>query len=570
MKAHVGKLTKNEAQRRWESLKTERSSWVPHWQEISQHVLPRQGRFLVSDANKGGKRHNLILDSTASAALRVLSAGMLAGMTSPARPWFRLETPDHDLNQSYNVKLWLSSVTKMMQNVFSRSNTYRTLRFAYTELGAFGSYGGLLLPRFETVHHHHPFTAGQYAFALNEYGEVDTLFREFNMTVGELAKTFGPEKLRRGTRAMWDNGNLDQWITVVHGIEPRRDRDTTKRDARNMPFRSVYFEQGANQDEYLRESGFQSFRGLAPRWVTTPGDIYASTCPGMEALGDVKQLQHQQFKKSVGIDWQTDPLRMLPEAMRGQEGQAIPGGTLFYSGADAPKITAGSDLRFELNALLGDIQDVRGRINNAFHADLFLMLANATDTRMTATEVAERHEEKLLMLGPTIEQLHNELLKPMIDLTFQDMLAANIVPPPPEELQGMSLQVNFVSMLAQAQRAIQTNSIDRFVSNLGVVAQAKPEVLDKFDGDAWVDIYADMLGVDPEVILGGEEVALIRQERAQAQAQQQALATAEQAAGAAQKAAQVPTSGGNLATDIINQFSGYRSPSASQVEQFDL
>ena len=132
------------------------------------------------------------------------------------------------------------------------------------------------------------------------------------------------------------------------------------------------------------------------------------------------------------------------------------------------------------------------------------------------TEVAERHEEKLLMLGPVLERMHNEILDPLIEMTFSRMVEAGIVPPPPDELQGMELNVEFVSMLAQAQRAIATNSVDRFVGNLGAMAGIKPEVLDKFDADRWADAYADMLGIDPELIVPGEQVALIRKQRAEA------------------------------------------------------
>tara|TARA_R100001591_G_scaffold102404_1_gene109414 strand:- start:105 stop:677 length:573 start_codon:yes stop_codon:yes gene_type:complete len=190
------------------------------------------------------------------------------------------------------------------------------------------------------------------------------------------------------------------------------------------------------------------------------------------------------------------------------------------------------------------------------------MLANATDTRMTATEVAERHEEKLLMLGPVLERLHNELLDPLIDNTFNRMIEANLIPPAPEELQGQDLSVEFVSMLAQAQRAIGTNSVDRYVNNLGMVAQMKPDVLDKFDSDAWADGYADMLGIDPKLIVAGERVAKIREERAMAQ-QQMAQQEAEQRA--ADNMAKLGKNDANNMQDIINQFSGYNSPSPMEV-----
>ena len=176
---------------------------------------------------------------------------------------------------------------------------------------------------------------------------------------------------------------------------------------------------------------------------------------------------------------------------------------------------------------------------------------------MTATEVAERHEEKLLMLGPVLERMHNEILDPLIELTFQRMVEANILPSPPQEMQGVDLNVEFVSMLAQAQRAIATNSVDRFVGNLGVVAKIKPEVLDKFDEDRWADAYADMLGVDPELIVPGNEVALIRKQRAEQQQAAQQVALMNQGADTAAKLGSIDTSKPNAATDIMRQFSGY-------------
>ena len=202
---------------------------------------------------------------------------------------------------------------------------------------------------------------------------------------------------------------------------------------------------------------------------------------------------------------------------------------------------------------------MRERIRGAFSADLFLMLANSINPSMTATEVAERHEEKLLMLGPVLERLHSELLDPLIESTFDHMIQAGIVPQPPPELHGMQLNVQFVSMLAQAQRAIATNSVDRFVGNLGQIAAFAPAVLDKLDTDMWADKYSDMLGVDPEFIVPSEKVALIRQQRAKQAQAQQAAAMAEQGANAMQKLGSVETPNGNAGADVMNAFSGYTS-----------
>jgi hypothetical protein len=186
------------------------------------------------------------------------------------------------------------------------------------------------------------------------------------------------------------------------------------------------------------------------------------------------------------------------------------------------------------------------------------MLANQSDARMTATEVAERHEEKLLMLGPVLERLQNELLDPLIEMTFDQIMEAGIAPPPPEELQGSPINVELVSMLAQAQRAVGTNSIDRFIGNLGAVAQFKPEVLDKLDADKWADIYADSLGLPAQIMVAEDQVQALRQQRAQAQQAAQQSALMNQTADTANKLAAAKTGGEpNALTDATRAFSGY-------------
>lgn len=549
---------------RWGQLKTERASWWAHWQEITNYLLPRSGRFYVQDRDKGWRRHNNIYDNTGTRALRVLGAGMMAGATSPARPWFRLGTADPELNSYQPVKIWLADVTTRMQMVFQRSNTYRTLHQMYEELGAFGTASSIVLPDYNNVIHHYPVTVGEFAIAQDYQGKVCTIYREFEKTVGEIVKEYGYKNCSTTVRNMYDRGSLDAWIRLIQAIEPRADRDIRKKDALNMAWGSYTFEVGGNPNQFLRESGFKDFPALVPRWATAGGDIYGNS-PGMEVLGDVKQLQHEQLRKAQVIDYQTKPPLQVPTSMKNRDVESLPGGISFYDGQ-----TAGIKTAFEVNLnlqhLLGDIQDVRERVRGGFYADLFLMLANATDTRMTATEVAERHEEKLLMLGPVLERLHNELLDPLIEMTFTRMLEAGVIPPPPQELQGMELSVEFVSMLAQAQRAIGTNSVDRYVANLGAVASFKPDVLDKFDADQWADAYADMLGVDPNLIVGSDQVAVVRQARAKAETQRAQMEQVKQMSEVGRNLGTVETGNGtNAGMDIINQFSGYGSPSPQQI-----
>lgn len=544
---------------RWAALKTERSSWLQQWVDVSANLLPVNGRYFISDRNRGFKRFNTIYDSTGTKALRILAAGMMSGMTSPSRPWFRLSITDTDLMQSQPVKIWLNLVSDKIFDTMAKSNVYRALHQIYEELGAFGTSCALIEEDFNDVIHLHPFTIGEYAIATDWRGEVTTLYREFDATIAAVVKEFGIENCSQPVQNMFRNGRLDPWITIVHAVEPREDRDPSKKDSINMPWKSVYFERNTGQQKLLRESGYKSFPCVAPRWATVGGDIYGVS-PGMEALGDIKGLQSQEFRKLMAIDYQTNPPIQVPSSMKNRETQLFPGGVSYYdASAGMAGIKTAYEVQLDLRGLLESQQELRSRIQGAFFADIFMMISGQDTSRMTATEVAARNEEKMLMLGPVVERLNNELLDPLVETAFERLLMGGLLPTPPEELQGHNLNIEYVSILSQAQKAVTTNSIDRFVGNLGQIAQINPSVLDKFDADHWADVYSDKLGIDPELILGNDQVAIIRQQRAQAQQkmeQQQAIMNASQAA---KNLGQTSTESGTASGDILNAIKGKQS-----------
>jgi len=172
---------------RYGALKSDRSSWITHWRDISTHILPRNFRAFRTDRNRTGQeRYNRIFDNTATRALRTLGAGMMAGASNPARPWFRLTTADPDIGKFYPVRVWLDDVVDRMQRVFSRSNTYRTLHNMYEELGAFGTAVSIVLPDFKNVIHHYPVVCGEYCLQQDYQGNIVSLYREFEKTVGEV------------------------------------------------------------------------------------------------------------------------------------------------------------------------------------------------------------------------------------------------------------------------------------------------------------------------------------------------------------------------------------------------
>lgn len=548
---------------RKQAIWTERSSWMTHWQELSEYQQPRAGRFLVTDRNRGQKRHNLIYDNTATKALRVLAAGLMSGITSPARPWFRLALSDKELMEQGEVKIWLNKVQELMRAVFSASNTYRALHTIYEELGLFGTAASVMLPDYDNVLHHYPMPVGSFGIATNHKGQVDTLVREFEMTAIQMVRQFGLDNVSPATKTLFDNNAHDKWVTVIHIIEPNTERDPSKLDGKNMRFSSRYFEPsqvGANK--FLSESGFKRFPGLCPRWNVTGNDAYGSS-PGMDALGDVKQLQFDQLRKAQGIDYQTNPPIMVPTAYKDAARGRLPGGVMFVDAAGPGQgVRSAFEVNINLQHLLEDINDVRERINGAYYADLFMMLANDTRSGITATEVAERHEEKLLMLGPVLERLHNELLSPLIDNTFDYLARANALPPAPESIQNMELNVEFISVLAQAQRAVAAQGVDRLLGTVASIAQGKgdPSVWDKINVDQVVDDYGDMFGVNPEIIVPDDMVAKAREARAQVQQAQQLAAAAPQMVDSAKTLSDINPQG---LTDVMNSLQGYSTPAAA-------
>lgn len=559
------------------ALFRERSPWEARWREISSFVLPFAGRFFWTERNKGTRTFNNIIDEEATRALDVLSAGMMSGVSSPARPWFRLATPDPDLMDSEDVKVWLAKSTRLILNVFARGNTYRALHSVYEELGAFNTAINIIENDFDYVVWNEPLTVGEYAIATDHRGKVNTMVREFEMTVEQIVEKFVVTPNQRmdwsvvspEVKNLWDRGNYEKGIPVVHLIEPRRksERDTRpgyRGMPQNMPWKSCYIELGQKSDNmYLGESGFKDFPVLAPRWHVYGGDVYG-VGPGMKALGSIKQLQQEQIRKAQGIDYMARPPIAVPGELKGRELDLLPGGVNSFNIAPTgAKVQNMFDVRLDLSHLLEDIKDVRERIAKTFYSDLFLMVSQMDGVQpRNQMEISARQEEKLLMLGPVLERLHDELLAPAVDTTFFALLDAGALPPPPQELDGQELRVDFVSVLAQAQRAVGLGSIDRLLGTIGNVATASgdPSPWDKIDKDVAVERYADMLAVDPELIVADKNVAMIRKARADAaQADKMAAMAPElaKAAKAGAEAQQVQSTTAGAPAGSMSQFSGY-------------
>lgn len=532
-------------------LNNDRSSFEPHWRELSDFINPRGSRFLVTDVNRNDRRNSKTVDPTATLANRTLSSGMMSGITSPARPWFKLATPDPDMMDYGPVKLWLEAVQRRMNEVYNKSNLYQSLPLLYSSLGTYSTGAMAVLEDDEDVIRTMMFPIGSYYLANSARGSVDTCYRKFTMTVRQLVMEFGMSNVSTSVKGLWESGSYETWIEVIHAVYPNIDRDTGKLDSKNKRVKSVYFEVGGDNDKLLRESGFDEFPIMAPRWEVNGEDVYGSSCPGMIALGQVKALQLEQKRKSQLIDKATNPPMVGPTSLKNQRVSLLPGDITYID-----QMTGQDGLKpaYLVNPntadLLADIQDTRQMINSAYFVDLFMMLQNINTRSMPVEAVIEMKEEKLLMLGPVLERLNDECLNPLIDRTFSIMARKNLLPPPPDVLQGMPLKIEYISVMAQAQKSIGLSSLSSTVGFIGQLAQVKPEALDKLDTDQAIDAFAEMSGVSPTVIVPQEQVNQIREERAQQQKQQQAMAMGMAAAQGAKTLSEAQTADPSVLTAI--------------------
>jgi hypothetical protein len=547
---------------RLSSMKQERTSFETHWRELSEYIQPRRGRFEISDRNKGEKRNTKIINSKATMALRTASSGLMANLTSPARPWFRLETPDFELMEFAPVKIWLSDVEKIMMAIFNESNLYNVLPVLYTELLLFGTAAMSHVDDFEDVSRFYPHTIGSYYIAQNNRQDIRTFYREFEWTCGQIVGEFGIENVSHQIKDCYDKGDYEKWWPIVHAVEenPEFNEDESSRNNKKKRYSSVYYEPGIDKnsrESVLRMRGFDDFPVYVPRWDVTGEDIYGTSCPGMVALGDVKALQIEEKRKAQAIEKMVNPPLKGPGSLRNIPVSSLPGGITTY---DSDTTREGLQPIYQVDPRLGelmaDMQAIEQRIDRAFYVDLFLAISQMQGIQpRNEMEIMRREEEKLLMLGPVIERLFDDLLDPLIDRTFSQAVKAEILPPPPPELEGMDLKVNYISSLAQAQRAVGTGSIERVATFIGNLAGASgdPSVWDKYDKDQAVDEFASMVGVPPRTIVPDEAVAAQREERAAKQQQAEQMAMMGQGADAAAKIGQA-VGGASKAGVDLNQI----------------
>lgn len=517
------------------TLRSERTEWQSEWQQISDYLLPGRGIYTyMSKPRKRKLTSPKVVNTTARAALRVLTSGLQGGLTSPSRPWLALSWQDPMINTIGPLKDWLFEAQRILEYSLQQSNFYPTMHSFYTEYAGFGTasiYVGAdsdVSPfRFELL------TAGEYAFSTNSQGRADKFFRTLFMTPRQMEERFGAgcSDSIKDMNKRKSPSRERKYMAVLECICPQKRLD--------MPYSQVFWEVGGANNAFtdgslagvgqrggastpLQVNGFHEFPYPVARWDLIGPDIYGMG-PGSEALPEIKRLQEMTKGSLMATHKELNPPLNVPAYMKGKV-SAMPGAYNYYKEPNSI-ITSIYGTRANFQAAHANIEIVEQRIKELFFNDIFLTASRDPNASpMKAAEVHVKDGEKMLRLGPVIERLQNEFIEPVVERCFNICLRKGLFPPLPPELAELAgdFQIDLVSPLAQAQKLVASKSIESVMAFAGQAAQISPTVMDKFNVDRSVDEYVDAHGAPRTMLNSDEEVAQIREQRAKEQQAKQA------------------------------------------------
>jgi len=523
----------------YNDLISERYEFEQEWRSISDYLVP--GRGIYSHFTKPQKRmltSRKVVNNTAEDAMFVLTSGMHGSLTSPSRPWFRLEWAYDELNDIEPLVAWLQQAQQLLERALQISNFYSIINSFYVEYTAFGTgamgvfdnreRSGIPL-RFELL------TAGEYAFSTGYKGTTDTFFRTLFYTPRKLVERFGDacsEETRR--RVSNNEAGIDStWITVIEAVVPIEYKGMFK----TFPYTQIFYECGQTgsrgidtiqvgdiTQNPLMIDRFEELPYNVARWSTIGSDVYGIG-PGARALPDIKRLQEMERTFMMAAHKSVDPPLNAPNRLKGKINR-LPGGMNYYSNPSELVVPL-EGFKYDFQGVMAAIERTEERIKRNFFNDIFLV-PNRADAKspLKATEVTVREQEKMLRLGPVVERLQYEFFQPMLRRCFQILRRHGYfqeLPPEYEEiLDRHGFKVVLISPMATAQRAAAIQGIYSFMSFLANAAQFKQDILDNIDSDQAAREVADVNGVEYGILVPQEQVDQIRQQRAQQMAAERA------------------------------------------------
>ena len=524
--------------------------WTQNWSDLSEFILPRRSIWLTQSTGgnptpnsmrRGIPLNTAIADPTATYSVRVCSAGLMSGLASPSRPWFKVIPALKRLQIDAAARIWLDDIEERMYNVIAGSNFYNAFAQECEDLVVFGTAPSIIYEDEKDLIRLYNPAVGEYYLSSGSTMRINGLFRMFVFTVSQIVDFFGIENCNATIQSLWaEKGNkLEQEFIIAHSIQPNFgiNETTVGKIPGNFTWREVYWIYGAGSTVPLSMRGFVDQPFTAARWSIQSNDAYGRS-PGMDVLPDVMQLQVMTRRMAEAIEKQVRPPLIGNMELKNKPTSTLPGHLTYVT-----QMGKGQGIRpiYEVNpdvrAMSENIMAIEKRIQMGLFNDLFLMLEQKVDERMTAYEVAQKIQEKLQVLGPVIESLIAESLKPKLKRIFSILKRKGLIDPPPPSLKGVPLDIEFVSMLALAQKGAATGGIERLMQLVGSMEAVYPQAKDNIDPDALVREFNDLLGNPQKILFGPQDVAAQRAVTAQQAEQQQKMAQMSQMAEAAGKAA---------------------------------
>lgn len=498
-------MTVNKVVSRYKSLQDKRNTWLNHCKEVTRYVLPTRGHYSALPQDKREKEFN----DKAYGYLENLASMFLAGLTSPSRQWFKLHLPDEDLSEWNSVKVWLTEVEKILFGTLQASGFYTEINNVYRDIIGFGTACISVTTDMRQGHaglpHYATYQPGEYYVGVDEYNAVNVVYREIWLDAVAVHNRWGKSCSRELQRLAVSDPYRP--VKICHAVEPRETRDISKLDKLNKAYASYWWEYGS--DNFLSESGFDTMPYLVGRWNVDNCSAYG-TGPGWIAVKQAKALNLLEYSATYGVNKAVNPPVLVPSRM--YDINTNPGGINYYDGNPGDKqIYPLQPAASDLSPALTFINRWESTLKEIFKNDLFIFLME--NRNATATEIATRNDEKLLLLSPALERIQTELLTPLLDGTLGMLMDNGMLPEPPQELIGKSIRPQFIGVLAQAQRHYSLQGINQVAGLVGNLTQIDENVRDKFDCDQAVDAFSLIVGTPARVVRSDEEVDKIRAER---------------------------------------------------------
>ena len=506
------KFTFQQIEKKIKKLKTERSTWENHWQEVADYVLPRKNT-ITTTRTEGEKRTWQLLDNTGMNSNELLAGSLHGMLTNPDLPWFEYTTGDLALDADDEVKAWLQQAARVTHNVLNNSNFQTEVHELYLDLPSIGTACMFIEEDEKFVVRFSTKFIVDYYIEENHLGVVDEVYREWKWNAAKIIAEFGMDNMPKKVLDAYKTGSDDKFC-IYHAVYPKYLVEPKTKNL--MDYISQYFLEDGEKGLELSVGTYKEFPYVIPRWSKAAGEKYGRS-PAMTALPELKVLNKMNETMLIGAQKLVDPPMQLPD-----DGYVLPlitkpGGINYYrAGTTDTAKTLFTDTRVDFGYQA--MEDRRKRVKDAFYVDQ-LKLQQGGPT-MTATEVLQRTEESMRLLGPMLGRMQSEFLRPLIDRVFRIIYDRGLIPVPPQSIQGRKIDVRYSSLIAKSQRVNEAQSILRVIQSAAPFLQIDPQVAQNFNGDNVVRLLAGVYGAPAEMLNTTKQVDSMRQ--AQAQAQQQA------------------------------------------------